>query len=181
MLEQKIYNFDEVKSMEKDTNIILRVNSQLKENVAALAKKYDVSLSELINACLVELDKKQNVPLNIRRHLPNKYIEEKKRITIAIIKNALGQTIKKHKKHELIKKGYLFGSYARGEETAKSDIDIRLEADRGLTLFDVGNLRENIVEALGKEVDLLVIKPENMDPVFYENIKKDEICIYEQK
>ena len=167
--------------MEKDTNIILRVNSQLKENVAALAKKYDVSLSELINACLVELDKKQSVPLNIRRHLPSKYIEENKKITIAIIKYALEQAIKKHKKHDLIKKGYLFGSYARGEETAKSDIDIRLEADRGLTLIDVGNLRLDIVEATGKDVDLLVVRPENMDPSFYNNIRKDEICIYERQ
>lgn len=167
--------------MEKDTNIILRVNSQLKENVAALAKKYDVSLSELINACLVELDRKQSIPLNIRRHLPNKYIEENKKITIAIIKYVLEQTIKKHKKHDLINKGYLFGSYARGEETAKSDIDIRLEADRGLTLIDVGNLRQDIVEATGKDVDLLVVRPENMDPSFYKNIRKDEICIYERQ
>ena len=167
--------------MEKDTNIILRVNSQLKENVAALAKKYNVSLSELINACLVELDKKQSVPLNIKRHLPNKYIEENKKITIAVIKYVLEQAIKKHKKHDLIKKGYLFGSYARGEETAKSDIDIRIEADRGLTLIDVGNLRLDIVEATGKDVDLLVVRPENMDPSFYNNIRKDEICIYERQ
>jgi hypothetical protein len=180
MLEQKIYNFDEVKSMEKDTNIILRVNSQLKENVAALAKKYDVSLSELINACLVELDRKQSIPLNICRHLPNRFVEEKKKVTIALIKCCLELAIRNSKKQNLIKKGYLFGSYARGEETKKSDIDIRLEADRGLTLIDVGNIRQDISEATGKDVDLLVVKPENMDPAFYENIRKDEICIYER-
>ena len=167
--------------MEKDTNIILRVNSQLKENVASLAKKYNVSLSELINACLVELDRKQSIPLNISRHLPNRFIEENKKINIALIKLCLEQAIKKSKKENLIKKGYLFGSYARGEETKKSDIDIRLEADRGLTLIDVGNLRQDIIEATGKDVDLLVVHPENMDPSFYKNIRKDEICIYERQ
>ena len=166
--------------MEKDTNIIIRVNSQLKENVIELAKKYNVSLSELINACLVEFDRRHSVPLNISRHFPNKFVNENRKITISIIKYALENAIQKHKKKGLIKKGYLFGSYARGEETNKSDIDIRLEADRGLTLIDVGNIRSDIVDATGKEVDLLVVKPENMDPEFYKNIRKDEICIYER-
>ena len=74
----------------------------------------------------------------------------------------------------------LFGSYARGEETEESDIDIRVEADRGLGLIDIGNMRLDIVEATGKEVDLLAVHPENMDPAFYQNIRKDEICIYER-
>ena len=38
--------------MEKDTNIIFRINSALKENVMRLAKERGVSLSELITACL---------------------------------------------------------------------------------------------------------------------------------
>lgn len=166
--------------MEKDTNIILRVNSQLKANVAEIAKKYNVSLSELLNACLLEIDFKQSVPLNIRRHLPNSFAEENKKITLALIKLALQDAIEKQEKKDLIKKGYLFGSYSRGEETKKSDIDIRLEADRGLTLIDIGNIRKDIAERTGKEVDLLVVKPENLDPEFYQNIRKDEICIYER-
>lgn len=166
--------------MQKDTNIILRVNSQLKANVANIAKKYNVSLSELLTACMLDLDSRKSMPLNIQRFLPNKFIKENKKVTLSVIKLALEQAIKNREKGNLVKKGYLFGSYARGEETAKSDIDIRLEADRGLTLIDIGNMRKDIVEATGKEVDLLVVKPENMDPAFYQNIKKEEICIYER-
>lgn len=166
--------------MQKDTNIILRVNSQLKANVANIAKKYNVSLSELLTACMLDLDSRKSMPLNIQRFLPNKFIKENKKVTLPVIKLALEQAIKNREKGNLVKKGYLFGSYARGEETAKSDIDIRLEADRGLTLIDIGNMRKDIVEATGKEVDLLVVKPENMDPAFYQNIKKEEICIYER-
>ena len=86
----------------------------------------------------------------------------------------------KQEKKNLISKAYLFGSYARGEETDESDIDIRVEADKGLGLIDIGNMRLDMVEATGKDVDLLVVHPENMDPVFYQNIRKDEICIYER-
>ena len=166
--------------MEKDTNIIVRVNSKLKENISELAKTNGVSLSELINAFMLDLDSRQSIPIFLRRYLPNRFIEHNKRVTLAVIKFALENAIKNQEKKNLIKKAYLFGSYARGEETKKSDIDIRLEADRGLTLIDIGNLRKDIVEATGKDVDLLVVKPENMDPVFYQNIRKDEICIYER-
>ena len=47
-------------------------------------------------------------------------------------------------------------------------------------MIDVGNIRKDISESIGKDVDLLVVKPENMDPAFYENIRKEEICIYER-
>ena len=166
--------------MEKDTNIILRVNSQLKENMANIAKKHNVTLSELLTACMLDLNSRKSMPLNIQRFLPNKFINENKKVSLAVIKFALEQAIKNREKGDLVKKAYLFGSYARGEETPKSDIDIRLEADRGLTLVDIGNMRQDIVEATGKEVDLLVVKPENMDPNFYQNVKKEEICIYER-
>ena len=68
--------------MEKDTNIIFRVNSQLKENVANIAKKYNVSLSELITACLEEFNARDFVPLNIRKHFPTKYSKQNE-VTIA--------------------------------------------------------------------------------------------------
>ena len=165
--------------MEKDTNIIFRVNSKLKNSATKVARKYGVSLTELITACLVEFDKRDFVPLNIRRHFPNKYIKDNQ-ITIALIKMFVNSCIEKQEKKDLIKKAYLFGSFARGEETPKSDIDIRLEADRGLTLIDLGNLRQDIVDATGKQVDLLCVKPESLDPNFYNKIRKEEICIYER-
>ena len=75
---------------------------------------------------------------------------------------------------------YLYGSYSRGEETPESDIDLRMEADRGLTLIDLENFREEVVEKTGKDVDLSAADPEDLDEYFYNNIKKDEICLYER-
>ena len=74
--------------MNKDTNILIRVNSDLKERSVEIAKKYDVSLSELINACLIEFDQRDFVPLNIRRHFPNKYVKQNE-VTLALIKLCL--------------------------------------------------------------------------------------------
>jgi len=165
--------------MNRDTNVIFRINSTLKNNVTNIAHSRGVSLSELINACLMDIDKRGYIPINVNKFLPPVYRRENK-LTIAKIKKILEETIEKQEKKNLIEKVYLFGSYARGEETEESDIDIRVEADRGLSLIDIGNMRLDIVEATGKEVDLLAVHPENMDPAFYQNIRKDEICIYER-
>lgn len=80
-----------------------------------------------------------------------------------------------------IKKAYLFGSYARGEATENSDIDIRIEKGNLKGLFQLSGLRIDLVEALGVEVDLLSVLPDPQYKKFRENLKKEEILIYEHK
>lgn len=165
--------------MKKDNNIIFRVNSDLKDEFARIANERNVTVSELLTACMKDVVQRGKVPLYVNRFLPTVYRKEKK-LDIVGIKKILNEIIEKQEKKNLISKAYLFGSYARGDETDESDIDIRVEADRGLTLIDVGNMRQDLIEATGKDIDLLVVHPKNMDQAFYENIRKDEICIYER-
>ena len=165
--------------MEKDANIIFRINSKLKENVTRIARDRGVSLSQLINACLQDINHRGMIPLYVNKFLPPVYEKENK-LTIAKIKKIIDEIIQKQEKKNLIKKVYLFGSYARGEENENSDLDLRLETDDGLTLIDIGNIRQDIVDVTDKEVDLLVAAPEDLDPMFYANVRKDEICIYER-
>jgi len=165
--------------MEKDTNIILRINSDLKERSVQLAKRYGVSLSQLISACLVEFDRRDFVPLNIRHNFPKKYYYENV-LTIAQIKSNLEKTIMKDAPDK-IKKVYLFGSYARGEQTPKSDIDLRFEIDEGFSLFDHSNIRLDLIDAFHKNVDIVTAEMKDLDEFFASNIRKDEICIYERQ
>ena len=57
------------------------------------------------------------------------------------------------KEYPEIKCAYLYGSYARGEATGKSDIDILVVLDKpmGLRYFGIG---ERLKEILHKEVDI---------------------------
>lgn len=69
--------------------------------------------------------------------------------TVNDIKRILQPVFKKHN----IKKAVLFGSYARGEADAKSDIDIMVDSNlRGLAFY---GLLEDVVNAVGLQVDLL--------------------------
>ena len=69
--------------------------------------------------------------------------------TVNDIKRILQPVFKKHN----IKKAVLFGSYAKGEADAKSDIDIVVDSNlRGLAFY---GLLEDVVNAVGLQVDLL--------------------------
>ena len=71
---------------------------------------------------------------------------------------------------------WLFGSYARGDMTTDSDIDLRIDKGsiRGLEL---AGLLCDLEDALGTSVDL--IPTGGLDPKFLSAIQNDEVLLYE--
>lgn len=49
----------------------------------------------------------------------------------------------------------VFGSVARGEHTADSDLDLLVDPRPGMTLFDQGRIIEALEELLGVRVDVV--------------------------
>ena len=91
-------------------------------------------------------------------------------LTIKQIKTRMLPIMAKHNIHEV----YLFGSYARGEATNKSDIDIYCESGDIKTLIDQGFFEDELEEALGKEVDIVFIGS-LMDDYFRQQLEGDLI------
>ena len=83
-------------------------------------------------------------------------------------------------KTQPVLKAWLFGSYARGEETPQSDVDILFVPDRSqhFSLFTMGGMYEDLKELLGKEVDL--ITEGGLMPFARESADRDKILIYER-
>jgi len=54
----------------------------------------------------------------------------------------------------------IFGSYARGENTTGSDLDVLIELDysRKVSLLDLVSVEQDLTEALGISVDLVTEK-----------------------
>lgn len=96
-------------------------------------------------------------------------------LTIEKIKEIITPICKKYG----VKRAYLFGSYARNEATEKSDVDIRIESGKIRGLFQLSGFRLDLVETLGTEVDLLSVLPDPQFKRFRENLKRDEILLYE--
>ena len=71
---------------------------------------------------------------------------------------------------------YLFGSYARGEATADSDVDLRVDKGALKGLFALCGLYTEIEKALQMKVD--VITTGSLEDDFLREIKKEEILLY---
>lgn len=79
--------------------------------------------------------------------------------------------------HPEIDRAYIFGSYARGDADEKSDVDIRINADR-LPNMALCALMVRLERTLGIPVDLI---PTDSVPAEYLNaIREHEVLIYER-
>jgi len=82
-----------------------------------------------------------------------------------------------------VKRISVFGSYARGDETAESDIDLLLALKPShlrpaLELFEVIRLEQELKKELGREVDL--VTEEGLNPRRKPYIEKDRVVLYEE-
>ena len=67
----------------------------------------------------------------------------------------------------------LFGSVARGEADARSDVDFLVEMEPGRSLFDLGGLQYDLERLLGCPVDVVTergLKARIRDRVFREAV-----------
>jgi len=69
----------------------------------------------------------------------------------------------------------VFGSVARGQATAESDVDFLVEFEKGRTLLDLSGLRLELRDALGRDVD--VATPSSLHPEMKDEILSDLIRI----
>ena len=70
----------------------------------------------------------------------------------------------------------LFGSYSKGNASADSDIDLKIEKGQLRTMFQICGFRLAVEDALKLPVDL--ITSESSDTDFLDMIAKDEVLLY---
>ena len=74
---------------------------------------------------------------------------------------------------------YLFGSYARGEATPQSDIDLRVDRGDLVDLLELGGLFSDLEEAFQKKVH--VATTPMLSPEILKSIQPEEILVYDSK
>lgn len=74
-----------------------------------------------------------------------------------------------------MKKIYLFGSYARGEADAQSDLDFLVFGRDGFRLTEILSLGEEFQEFSQKKVDIFEIREVSPDSDFYHTIMKEKV------
>ena len=84
-------------------------------------------------------------------------------------------------KTQPVLKAWLFGSYARGEETAESDVDILVQYDNNakISLLTISHMMGELEKSTGKRVDL--IEDGCLLPFAIESANRDKKLIYERR
>ena len=75
--------------------------------------------------------------------------------TFSFIKKKALPILKKHD----VKRAAIFGSFARGEATSRSDVDFLIEyKSKNKSLFDLVELKSDLEEMLNRKVDIITYK-----------------------
>lgn len=91
------------------------------------------------------------------------------------------KTIENYFKDQPILRAWIFGSYARGEETPKSDIDLLVVFDHEhaqIGLMEYARMINELSSRLGRSVDL--VEEGTLLPFAQESANRDKQLIYER-
>ena len=96
----------------------------------------------------------------------------KGKLTIEDIQKAIVPVAEKYG----VKRVFLFGSYARGDNTDESDIDLCCEGGNIYGPWMSNNFQDDIQDKLGMKVD--VVSPSNPNSEFLQRISSDHVLLY---
>lgn len=88
-------------------------------------------------------------------------------------------SIKRYFASQPVQKAWLFGSFARGEQSDDSDVDILVQFDGTVGLFKYASISSDLEELLGRNVDL--VGNGTLFPWVRDEVERDKILIYERK
>ena len=78
-----------------------------------------------------------------------------------------------------IVRAWVFGSFARGEETAESDLDLLVTYDFSHGIGLLQTIKLDMEQLIGREVDL--VAEGSVKPFAIDNINRDKYLIYERE
>jgi len=81
---------------------------------------------------------------------------KQKRKTVEKIKKMLKENETTLRERFKVKEMGIFGSYVRGEEKKRSDIDVLVEFEEPISLLEFVALERHLSEIIGKKVDLVM-------------------------
>ena len=98
-----------------------------------------------------------------------------------ITQEMIGEYVKPIALKYSVKKIILFGSYARGEATEKSDIDLLVDCEGKLIGLDFFGVAGEICRALPIKADVFELREIKNPSVLYDNIIKEGVVIYDKQ
>lgn len=77
-----------------------------------------------------------------------------------------------------VEKAAIFGSFARGTQSKRSDLDLLVKLSRNKTLLDLVELKINLEKKLRRKVDIVTYN--SLNPYLRKTILEEQKVIYEK-
>jgi predicted nucleotidyltransferase/plasmid maintenance system antidote protein VapI len=81
------------------------------------------------------------------------------------------------KKFPQVEKAWIYGSFSRGDDGPKSDVDIALQTNATFTYFDLAEVQHKLENSINRKVDVGFM--DSFKPYILEHVKPDLKLIYE--
>ncbi len=95
---------------------------------------------------------------------------------MATNKNIIYKQLQTYFADKPVKKVFVFGSFARNEETNSSDIDLIINPSHPVGLFALGKYMADLEEITSRKIDIATLK--SITPEFMALIQKDLKEVY---
>lgn len=99
------------------------------------------------------------------------------KLSMTILKNAVAKELRKY---PVIEQAWLFGSFARGEENYKSDVDLMIDVPgkNSFSMFDAFQIQEDLQNIFKRKFDIVMAGA--LKPFAWETVKNDLKLIYDK-
>lgn len=160
----------------------VRVDSDVKEAFAQICEELGMSASVAINVFIRQMIRDQALPFvpSAMRETRSKDGSEGARGVLPSLEiaSSVEQIVSEYPEIDRV---VLFGSYARGEATPQSDVDLRIELANGasLGLFALSGLASKLESGLGRHVD--VVTADKLSDELEAAIKREGVVLYERQ
>lgn len=150
--------------MEANVSVNVRMKPELKRQFKKFCADMGLSMTEAFNLLAQRAISEYKNP---------ELTKEDNTLMLDEIKVLVSSLVKKYNAEYAI----LFGSYARGEATRESDIDIIIVGGKNFSALDVLAFGEELRELTGKKVDAFELREVEKNTEFYQNILREGVKI----
>ena len=150
--------------MEANVSVNVRMKPELKRQFKKFCADMGLSMTEAFNLLAQRAISEYKNP---------ELTKENNTLMLDEIKVLVSSLVKKYNAEDAI----LFGSYARGEATRESDIDIIIVGGTNFSALDVLAFGEELRELTNKKVDAFELREVEQNTEFYQNILREGVKI----
>ena len=150
--------------MEANVSVNVRMKPELKRQFKKFCADMGLSMTEAFNLLAQRAISEYKNP---------ELTKENNTLMLDEIKVLVSSLVKKYNAESAI----LFGSYARGEATRESDIDIIIVGGTNFSALDVLAFGEELRVLTNKKVDAFELREVEQNTEFYQNILREGVKI----